>query len=807
MIFTIHLHTISTLGMVNIRDLCNSQLKGIDEGILDYIVSLLEDNTEDDTTELKSTVAEFITSSSYASSDEEGMKIASDLLSKYNQLKIYFTKPEPRAKVLAAPVVLMPAAASIPVAITSDVPIVPPPKVDSATDYAAMARRFAAMAAAEEEAKTESSSSKKGGKKDRKDKSTKDSKGAAKEKESDKKPVSESREKRELKIRQRNVAKRELKKNATAFEKAQFIELELEDELEAAKINSTEARRLKGRYNGALEMSMFNLPNPGGGSPLLENASCTLVRGRKYGLIGRNGKGKSTMLKALAARRVGSIPSNVSVHYVSQDVQMSEETQGLTPIQCVLNADVERKLLLEEEEKLTAEKELTVADQKRLSEIIETLEIIGAETAERRAVELLDNLGFSEEMRARPLKALSGGWRVRTMLAAAIFAKPDLLLLDEPTNHLSILAVLWLARELSSENWNDNIIVIVSHDRYFMDEVCTDCLHISGVARRLSQHHGNYSTWALKRKEQQITLARESAKRKDEIEALKEYASHGFKYGGSSTQVTQMTKRAKQAEKLEEEALEEAEEFAALQEDVELPLNLDAGGEVDGFVIQLLNVSFGYPGCPELFQGADFGVTSKSRIVLLGENGNGKTTLVKLMLGALTPTVGDIRRANNIRFALVNQHHAEQIDLTMTPLEFMLSKYPGDGSYEHTQKIRSHLSSCGVLSGVGTADLQNVPASALSGGQRSRVALAMTSYSKPHVLFLDEPTNNLDLESVAALAESVKSFKGAVIVVSHDQYFVNEVSNEAFVVNKGAVKKVESFEAYRKSQLKKLSKM
>jgi ATP-binding cassette subfamily F protein 3 len=214
------------------------------------------------------------------------------------------------------------------------------------------------------------------------------------------------------------------------------------------------------------------------------------------------------------------------------------------------------------------------------------------------------------------------------MLAAAIFAKPDLLLLDEPTNHLSILAVLWLARELStSETWQDRIIVIVSHDRFFIDEVCTDCLHISGVAKRLTQSHGNYSAWARRRKEQQVAYARESAKREEEIASLKEFAGHGFKYGGSSASVNKMLMKAKQAEKLEEEAAKEKEEFAALEEDIELPVNLASGGEIEGFLIQMMNVSFGYPGQNVLFKGADFGIMSTSRIVLLGENGNGMMKL------------------------------------------------------------------------------------------------------------------------------------------------------------------------------------
>lgn len=170
------------------------------------------------------------------------------------------------------------------------------------------------------------------------------------------------------------------------------------------------------------------------------------------------------------------------------------------------------------------------------------------------------------------------------------------------------------------------------------------------------------------------------------------------------------------------------------------------------------------------------------------------------------------QRNPHARFALVNQHHADQIDLTLTPLQFMLTKFPGDGSYNHEQKLRGHLSSCGVTSGssvvtssgMKTKDLQNTPASALSGGQRSRVALAAVSYCRPHVLVLDEPTNNLDLESVATLAECVQKFEGAVICVSHDQFFVETVANEAWVVNDGKVKQVESFEAYRNAQFKRL---
>ena len=189
-------------------------------------------------------------------------------------------------------------------------------------------------------------------------------------------------------------------------------------------------------------------------------------------------------------------------------------------------------------------------------------------------------------------------------------------------------------------------------------------------------------------------------------------------------------------------------------------------------------------------------VDSKSRIVLLGENGNGKTTLVKLLLGELEATMGEVVRASGMRIALVNQHHADQIDLTMSPLQFMIDKFPGDGSYDHEQALRSHLHSTGV-----TSNLQTLPSSALSGGQRSRVAMAAVSYTQPHVLVLDEPTNNLDLESIASLADCIDKFEGGVVLVSHDQYFVSRVAREVWVVDKGSVKRAESFDAYRAAEL------
>jgi len=349
--------------------------------------------------------------------------------------------------------------------------------------------------------------------------------------------------------------------------------------------------------------------------------------------------------------------------------------------------------------------------------------------------------------------------------------------------------------------WSSRIVVTVSHDRNFLDEVSTHSLHISGAAKRLSSHSMAYSAWAKKRREQQLALSRRVEQRQEKIAALQAFANHGFKYGGSSAAIGAMKKRAKEAEKLQLEADEEADLMADLAEDAELALNLHAGGELRQNIVRLDGVSFAYPGGDELFADVDLSIDSKSRVVLLGENGQGKTTMVKIITGALEPVSGLVTRDRGARVCVVNQHHADQLKYDMTPLAFMMDAFPGDGSYQHEQQLRGHLSACGVVT-----ELQQVPALALSGGQKSRVAFAAVSFQKPHLLILDEPTNNLDLESCEALAEAIQNFQGGVVLVSHDQFFVESVAREVVVIENGGVKRLESFAAYRKIVAKALAK-
>ena len=576
----------------------------------------------------------------------------------------------------------------------------------------------------------------------------------------------------------------------------------LEAEMHEARIKAAMARiKGDGGYMlGPIDTGEFSLPNPGGGVDLLERASLLLTPGKKYGLIGRNGKGKSTLLKAMAARRVGNLPDSMSLHYVSQTSAEMEVDDGVLPADVVLSADVERGILVRTIKELEAlhdaGKDLSDEQEEELRNAHERMQEVDGDSAVGRVTSMLKNLGFSEELLARPVNSLSGGWRVRVALAAALFAEPDMLLLDEPTNHLSIEAVLWLAREIAENPiWESRIVITVSHDRAFLDATCTDCLHISGAARRLTQERGNYSTWMKRRVAQRKAFDQKNSARRMDIAHLKEFIARGGTYSNVSIQ---RKMKEEQVAKLLEEEEADAEENANLSEDLDMRLTIHCGGRLDVPPIMVSDVTFGYPGMAKpLFSHAEVCVDSGSRLVLLGENGRGKTTLVKLMLGELEPTSGVVHRNSGARIALVNQHHGDQINLDQTALDYLCAQHKGEISREIVEQMRAHLSSCGF-----DEKLQVVRGRAMSGGQRSRLAMAAVSFARPHVLILDEPTNNLDVESVEALADSIEKFEGGVVIVSHDQHFVSRVANEVWLIDDGKIQRCESFDSYLKHAAK-----
>ncbi len=501
------------------------------------------------------------------------------------------------------------------------------------------------------------------------------------------------------------------------------------------------------------------------GRPLFEGASATIPDGHKVGLVGRNGAGKTTLFRLLRgelALESGSIslPARARIGGVSQEVPSSD----VSLIDTVLAADTERAALMAEAE--------TATDAHRIAEVQTRLADIDAWSAESRAAAILKGLGFDHEDQQRPCSDFSGGWRMRVALAGVLFAQPDLLLLDEPTNYLDLEGALWLENYLAKY---PHTVIIISHDRGLLNRAVGAILHLEG--KKLTLYSGPYDQFARQRAEQRA-LQTAAAKKQDARRAHLQSFVDRFKAKAS---------KAKQAQS-RIKMLEKMEKITAPEDAARTVFTFPEPEELSPPIISLEGASTGY-GDTVILRGMTLRIDQDDRIALLGRNGEGKSTLSKMLSGRLPLIDGKMTSSSKLRIGFFAQHQVDELYVDETPLQHLLRARPG----EQQSKLRARLAGFGL-----GADQAETAVGQLSGGQKARLSLLLATLDAPHLLILDEPTNHLDIESREALVEALTAYSGAVILVSHDMHLLSLVADRLWLVSDGAVKPFEGdLEAYR----------
>jgi ATP-binding cassette subfamily F protein 3 len=502
------------------------------------------------------------------------------------------------------------------------------------------------------------------------------------------------------------------------------------------------------------------------GRPLLEGATLHVPAGTRMALVGRNGTGKSTLLKLIAGELqpdAGSLRLQAGARI---GVVRQEAPGGmLSPLEAVLATDTERAGLLEEAR--------TATDPVRIAEIHNRLTEIGADAAPARAARILKGLGFDDTAQGAPLSSFSGGWRMRVALAGVLFLEPDLLLLDEPTNHLDLEAAMWLEEHLRRY---PRTLILVSHDRDFLNSVPERICHLEG--RKLTVYVGGYDQFERQRREKLVLAEKARARQEAERARIQAFVDR-FRYKASKARQAQS--RIKMLERMQPiaQALVEPEiRFSFPASAVPAPplVTMEAArvGYAEKVVLDRLSLR----------------LDPDDRIALLGRNGNGKSTFAKLVAGRLEPMAGEIVRARGLRVGFFAQHQIEDLYPEETPIRHVQLRRP----IETEQQARARLARFGL--GQERAETR---AGHLSGGEKTRLAMTLMCMDEPQLLILDEPTNHLDIDSREALVEAINEFAGAVIVITHDRHLVELVADSLWLVADGRVKAYEGdLDDYRK---------
>jgi len=492
------------------------------------------------------------------------------------------------------------------------------------------------------------------------------------------------------------------------------------------------------------------------GRLLLDGASARIPAGARVGLVGRNGIGKTTLFRAIAGEipiEHGSIvmPSRARIGRLAQEAPGGPERL----IDVVLAADTERTELLAEAE--------TARDPHRIAEIQTRLADIGAHAAPARAAAILAGLGFDEAAQQRPCTDFSGGWRMRVALAAVLFSEPDLLLLDEPTNYLDLEGTLWLTDHLARY---PRTVIVISHDRDLLDDAVDWILHID--AGKLALYRGGYTSFARQRAERQALNAAVAKKQEAERKHLQSFID---RFKAKATKARQAQSRVKKLAKLTP--------VAPIAEDEVRPISIPPPAKpLSPPILALDRVAVGYEPGKSVLRRLTLRIDADDRIALLGPNGNGKSTLAKLLAGRLAPFDGTITRPERLEVAYFAQHQLDEL-------------VPTQSVYDHVRRLMPDAPEAKVRAragGIGfPGERADTPVETLSGGEKARLLLGLATFEGPHLVILDEPTNHLDIDSRAALVEAINDYPGAAILVSHDRHLIEACADRLWLVGDGSV--------------------
>ena len=487
---------------------------------------------------------------------------------------------------------------------------------------------------------------------------------------------------------------------------------------------------------------------------LLHDAELILAPGNRYGLVGRNGMGKTTFMRHINSRLLGNLDDMLVIH-VEQEAPISERSV----LESVLDCDVERTELLERMREIDEKHDATVDE---IQEIQDRLTAIGAHSAEAKVTQLLISLGFTPEQIRGPLSACSGGFRMRVSLAQALYIGPDVLMLDEPTGHLDAPSVCWLEEFLTTQ-CKSQILLVISHDRVFLDNVCTHIVHLKD--QKLTTYRGNYSAFAEQFEHKLADLERQRASQEAFIEKQEDYVRR-FRY--KAWAAAQAQGRLKLIEK------EKAKLAETIERDPPIAFKFELTSEAaQNDLITCEDVKFAYTPDHPIFDRLNIKIMKNSRIIIIGANGSGKSTFIKILMGENKPTDGFFQVISNLRIGYFSQHHIDQMNYNDTPLQFMIDRH---GNEFKPDQLRGKLGEFGI----GT-DQALRPIGSLSGGQKTKVVLASISIINPHLIILDEVTNNLDMDSIEALGKALGEYRGAIVAITHDQHFAELIGGQIYV--------------------------